>query len=185
MKATLICASAHAVGTTVHVLNTILYSMRERGDEVRKFCIAEKNILYCLSCRRCFANGHCVIYDDMSEIIAHMFTSDYVIIACPSYWGEVTGQMKVFIDRCSPYYNVNPNREIKPDGQIKGVSIAISTEETGKENEHILDTLDDFYRRLDITPVKRISLPGLTTPSELKAHPEILTRLKRLGKMLK
>jgi len=46
----------------------------------------------------------CEIKDDMAEIYSKLEEADVVILASPCYFSNVSGVMKVFMDRCNPYY---------------------------------------------------------------------------------
>ncbi len=46
--------------------------------------------------------GECAIYDDTSEILEAMMESDGMIIGSPVYFGSVTSQLKMLIDRTRP-----------------------------------------------------------------------------------
>ena len=53
----------------------------------------------CVACDICKATGECAIYDDMREILEIMMESDGMIIGSPVYFGSVTSQLKMLIDR--------------------------------------------------------------------------------------
>ena len=46
--------------------------------------------------------GECGIEDDISEILEIMMESDGIIIGSPVYFGSVTSQLKMLIDRSRP-----------------------------------------------------------------------------------
>jgi multimeric flavodoxin WrbA len=56
----------------------------------------------CIACDICKATGECGIYDDMREIEEKLMESDGIIIGSPVYFGNVTSQLKMFIDRTRP-----------------------------------------------------------------------------------
>ena len=51
--------------------------------------------------------------------------ADFVVIAAPSYWAEVPGQLKVFFDRSTPYGDTNPSRRLWRKKPAKGIAIAV------------------------------------------------------------
>ena len=55
-----------------------------------------------------------------------MDEADVLILAVPSYWGDVPAQLKAFIDRCTPYANTNPNpahKTLRPGKKCFGISL--------------------------------------------------------------
>ena len=65
------------------------------------FYLNEMNISPCQGCLYCEHSVHhqCKIQDDMQKIYKSYKTADIVIYSTPMYWGYLTGQMKVAVDR--------------------------------------------------------------------------------------
>ena len=64
------------------------------GNEVEKISLAGKNIQFCKGCLGCQKLGHCVINDDVNDIMAKVLKADVVCWATPIYYYEMSGQMK-------------------------------------------------------------------------------------------
>lgn len=67
--------------------------------ELRKFSIQP-----CLNCRGCHQDYQCKQKDAMQEICQRLEEAECIILASPTYFDNVTGIMKNFMDRCLPYY---------------------------------------------------------------------------------
>lgn len=185
MKATCIVGSARSNGSTACLIDAILSGMREAGIDAIKHCIGEKDIRYCLGCKRCYSNGRCPQHDDVYEIVSDILSSDYVVIAAPSYWADVPGQLKTFFDRNTPFGDTNPNRILTADKPIKGIAIAVRAGVRAQENELILNAITHYFGHLGIDPIKRISVCGVDTLDDLKTkHASLLQSLHDLGKTL-
>lgn len=113
MKATCIVGSARANGSTAYLVDTVIKGMQESGIETYKYCISNAHINFCCGCKKCYIDGKCVQQDDVEKIVSDILTSDYVVIAAPSYWADIPGQLKTFFDRNTPYGDTNPNRIMK------------------------------------------------------------------------
>lgn len=59
----------------------------------------------CYACKRTL--DHCVLRDDLTEVLNAVQAADVVLLASPVYYGDVTAQLKGFIDRSYSY--------LKPD----------------------------------------------------------------------
>nr|WP_172692226.1 NAD(P)H-dependent oxidoreductase [Paeniclostridium sordellii]AUO31848.1 hypothetical protein [Paeniclostridium sordellii] len=61
------------------------------------------SIKNCSGCSTCFKTCKCKLddYDDMKKIRQDMIKSDFIIFASPVYAHNVSGDMKIFIDRIS------------------------------------------------------------------------------------
>lgn len=93
--------------------------------------------------------------------------SDIVVIAAPSYWADVPGQLKTFFDRNTPFGDTNPNRIVKAKKQVLGVSIAVRAGSSEKENEIILDFIEHYYGHMGITPLQRFSIRNTDSLEDL------------------
>lgn len=63
--------------------------------------LSDHRIGTCRGCRLCFDKGedHCPMKDDRDALIGKMMASDGVVFASPNYSFQVSGLMKVFLDR--------------------------------------------------------------------------------------
>ena len=76
----------------------------EAGNSVEKISLRGKNIRFCLGCFVCQEKGRCVIPDDMGPIVEKMEQADVLVFATPIYYYEMSGQMKVLLDRANPLF---------------------------------------------------------------------------------
>ena len=183
MKATCIVGSARSNGSTAYLIDAMSKGMAEAGIMVQKYCIGEANVKYCLGCKLCYRDGHCVQQDDVEMIVKDILTSDVVVIAAPSYWADVPGQLKTFFDRNTPYGDTNPNRTLKAETPIKGIAIAVRAGVRQQENELILNAIEHYFGHLGIECVKRISVCETDTLSDLlEKHQDAIREVYELGK---
>jgi multimeric flavodoxin WrbA len=89
-------------GNTSYLVETALKSAESEGASTEIINLGSANIEPCVACDICKATGECAIYDDMREILDIMMESDGMIIGSPVYFGSVTSQLKMLIDRTRP-----------------------------------------------------------------------------------
>ena len=77
------------------------------GNEVDFITLKEKQISFCKGCLACQQTGKCVIKDDVTKIMNKVIGSDIVVWATPIYYYEMSGQMKVLIDRLNPMFSMD------------------------------------------------------------------------------
>lgn len=100
LKVSGICGSPRAGGNTEILLDIALNEFDETRFETDKVRLCECVLKPCSSCGYCIDNQECCIEDDMtSTIIPRLIDSDVIIVASPVYFNNVSGQLKVFIDR--------------------------------------------------------------------------------------
>ena len=182
MKVTCVVGSARNCGSTAYLIDAMVEAMTGQGISVRKYCISDMKIQYCLGCKQCYLDGKCVQKDDVAEMVACILDSDYVVMAAPSYWAGVPGQLKTFFDRNTPYGDTNPNRILQKQKEIKGIAIAIRAGTHAEENELILNEISHYYGHLGIQTVKRISICGVDCLNDLlQKHSEAIQEVVQLG----
>jgi multimeric flavodoxin WrbA len=66
------------------------------------------NLGYCSGCWHCMTKGGCPQdkQDDMEMLKDRMLGADFIIWGSPVYAGQVSGQMKTFIDRLCAWYHL-------------------------------------------------------------------------------
>jgi multimeric flavodoxin WrbA len=89
-------------GNTSYLVKTALKSAESAGADINIINLGSVNIEPCVACDICKATGECAIYDDVGEILDMMRESDGMIIGSPVYFGSVTSQLKMLIDRTRP-----------------------------------------------------------------------------------
>jgi len=102
MKVLGICGSQRKGGNSEILLKAALAKAREKGAETEFIGLYDEEIQFCDGCCDCDTRGVCRLNDDMEWIIEKMSAVDAVIFATPTYFGDVSGSMKNFLDRLNP-----------------------------------------------------------------------------------
>ena len=74
-------------------------------NKVEFITLKNKQIDFCKGCLVCQQTGNCVIKDDVTKIMDKVIEADIVVWATPIYYYEMSGQMKVLIDRLNPMFS--------------------------------------------------------------------------------
>jgi multimeric flavodoxin WrbA len=101
VKVTAFVGSARK-GHTHHAAAQFLSDLQSMGDiEVEIVRLSDYRLGVCKGCCVCFLRGeeHCPLKDDRDLLIEKMMSSDGVVFASPNYSFQVSGLMKVFLDR--------------------------------------------------------------------------------------
>ena len=128
--------------------------------QTKVICIDDYRFGFCKGCRRCHETAECVQQDDIPVILREMDAADVILCAAPSYWADIPGQFKAFIDRCTPWCNTHmPHAKIK-SGK-RGYVIALRTGPGMHECEQIIRTIEHFYGHLEIECCGGLGLTGI------------------------
>ena len=100
MKILSILGSPRSGKNSARIANRFTETAASLGADIRTF---ELNRLTYRGCQGCYAckKGHdrCVLNDDLTQVLDAVHEADLVLLASPVYFGDVTSQLKGFIDR--------------------------------------------------------------------------------------
>ena len=116
MKVLVINCSPVRNGATGEIVNVISAYIAEK-HEVRSICIDDYTIGFCKGCRACHNTAKCVQHDDVDVVMKQYEWADIIISVSPSYWADIPGQFKVFIDRCTPWCNTHEPHATLSEGK--------------------------------------------------------------------
>ena len=99
MKIVIINASPRSDGLTAAILKGISNTLTERNVDVSYYDLCRLSMTQCFGCCSCYKTGYCVIDDDAEKVSHVIADSDGIVLGTPTYASNVSGLMKVFIDR--------------------------------------------------------------------------------------
>ena len=160
MKALIINCSPVRTGATAEIVSIIAKEISTRYD-TKCICIDDYDFAFCKGCRSCHATAGCVMQgDDILQIMNEYDAADIIISVAPSYWADIPGQFKAFIDRCTPWCDTHePHASIK-EGK-KGYAVALRTGPGMHECERIIQSIEHFYGHLHIEASEHLGLTSI------------------------
>ena len=166
-------------GATAEIVRIVSEQLSERMT-VKSVCIGDYRFSFCRGCRSCHRTAKCVLDDDIPEIMNEMDRADIIVCVSPSYWADVPGQFKAFIDRCTPWCNTHDPHAVIAPGK-RGYSIALRTGPGMKECERIIQSLEHYYGHLEIVPSGHLGLCSVENREDvLPRKQEILDFCSRI-----
>lgn len=148
LKVLVINCSPVRNGATAEIV-TIVSDCLKNKYKVTSVCIDDYNFNFCKGCRTCHNTAKCVQRDDFDKIIELYEWADIIISVAPSYWADIPGQFKAFIDRCTPWCNTHEPHSTIGKGK-KGYSIALRTGPSMRECNRIIESIEHFYGHMEI-----------------------------------
>ncbi len=99
---------------TAHMLDRFAEGLQSAGQEieVKRVRLYELDYTGCTSCMACKLKGRvshiCRFRDALSPILEEIADADGLVLGSPIYFGEVTGQMRAFLERLAfPWLSYN------------------------------------------------------------------------------
>lgn len=156
MNALVINCSPVKTGATAAFVSMIAEQLAGKY-ETRTVCIDDYSFAFCRGCRSCHNTAECVMRDDVPLLIGELERADIIVAVSPSYWADIPGQFKAFIDRCTPWCNTHEPHAVIGSGK-KGYAVALRTGPGMKECERIIGSIEHFYGHLEIECCGNIGL---------------------------
>lgn len=116
---------AGAAGNTNVIVNSFFKGAKDAGAQTQNIFLTDKEIQYCKGCHSCWFKtpGSCVIKDDMAGILSSMAGVNLIILASPVYFNNISGNLKVFMDRLTVIGNPHTaKKNIKDDQTTTQIS---------------------------------------------------------------
>ncbi|MGI9538423.1 MAG: flavodoxin family protein [Desulfocapsaceae bacterium] len=142
MNVVAFCASARKNGNTKMLLETVLEPLKEAGAETELVELAGSNLKGCKACFVCIKekDGSCVIKDDMlNECVEKMVKADAIILGSPTYFADVSTEMKALIDRSGMVGRANGDLYKRKLG-----AAVVAVRRAG--SIHAFDTMNHFFQ---------------------------------------
>ncbi|UYP45849.1 hypothetical protein NEF87_002134 [Candidatus Lokiarchaeum ossiferum] len=86
-------------GNTHNLLNHFQARLNQNGIDLKIIHLNEMDLQDCQGCENCVFGNGCAIKDDMPEITNLVEGAEGIIVASPVYNNNVSGKMKMFIDK--------------------------------------------------------------------------------------
>lgn len=180
MKVVAFNGSARKDGNTALLLNTVLEEFKKEGIGTELVQLAGRPLQGCIACYKCFENKNrkCAVEkDEMNAHIQKMIEADGILLGSPTYFSDVSANMKALIERCGMVARANGDMFRRKAGAgVVAVRRAGAT--------HVLSSLNYFFL------IGQMIIPGSSywnlgigrEPGEVKNDKEGMQTMVDLGK---
>jgi len=164
-------------GNTATLVQEILKHCEGHGIQTEFVSLAGKKIHPCLGCEKCKEKKWCVIEnDDWGGIIDKVLDADVLIIGSPTYYFDVCGHVKNFIDRTYSLYH-----DRKLAGR-KGVAVAVHAHNGGTRT---IQTLEGFLSTHEFSSLGSVKGTGYHEGDILKDTDALTKAQKTADKIVR
>jgi len=141
MKVVAINGSARKDGNTAILVRRVFRELEAEGIATEMVQLAGTTLRGCTACYRCFErkDRRCAVTGDAAnDLIARMLEADGIILASPTYFADVSAELKALIDRAGLVAKANA------DMFRRKVGAAVVAVRRGGEI-HAFDTINHFF----------------------------------------
>jgi multimeric flavodoxin WrbA len=172
MKVLGLSGSMRKEGNTAQLVKVILERCHDAEITTEFISLAGKKIHPCLGCEKCKEKKWCVIEnDDWDKIIQKVLDCDVLIIGSPTYYYDVCGHLKNFIDRTYSLYH-----DRKLAGR-KGVAVAVNAQ---KGATRTIQTIEGFLNAHEFSSLGSVAGTGYEEGAVLKDQ-DAVQKAQKIG----
>ncbi len=110
MKVIAFNGSARKGGNTAQMIKVAFKELECEGIETEMVELGGKALAGCIACYKCFENKdkRCAVTNDaMNEYIEKILAADGIILGSPTYFADLTANIKALIERCGMVSKAN------------------------------------------------------------------------------
>jgi multimeric flavodoxin WrbA len=182
MKTVGFVGSPRKGGNTEILVEEILAGASEKGSETVIYNVNELRIAGCQACYYCRDHIGCVLKDDMQKMYEEIIKADAVVFGSPIYMWQMSGQMKIFIDRLLPF--LNPAYSLKK-GKRKDLILAFTQ---GQSESAIFmpyyESTGEMLEFLGFNIAGLIVAPGVDEKEDIRKQKNTLQKARSMGQGL-
>jgi multimeric flavodoxin WrbA len=182
-KVLILLGSPRKKGNSAVLAEQIRKGVGSTGGVAETVFLHGMNIHPCQSCYVCQKpeSKGCAIEDDMQGLYPRLIEADAWVIASPVYWFTMSGQTKIFLDRCFalPAYK-------KAAFAGKRIAIAMSYADSDPFTSgcvNALRTFQDIFRYVGANIVGMVYGSAMDA-GEIRSNDDLMRRAEELGRNL-
>ncbi|WP_415716258.1 flavodoxin family protein [Maridesulfovibrio sp.] len=151
MKVASILGSPRKKGTSARIAQAFTDFMTEKGAEVVEYYLNGMSYKGCQGCEVCHSKQDCcVLKDDLTPALDSMREVDVLVLSTPVYYGDISGQFKMLIDRTWSHVDVDYNKADPYSSRIPEGKTAILILTQGETEDRHRDVIERYSVYLNL-----------------------------------
>lgn len=178
MRIVALLGSPRTKGNSTTLANHFCDAAGALGAEVKTYMLNKLQYRGCQGCMVCKTKlDRCVLKDDLTEVLDAVRDADILLLASPIYYGDVSSQLKAFIDRTFSYlmpdYTTNPSPcRLSPGKKLLFVLTQGDPDESGFAD--VFPRYDYFFKWYGFSESHLIRACGVLGAGEVVHREEVM-----------
>ncbi|MGI9536105.1 MAG: flavodoxin family protein [Desulfocapsaceae bacterium] len=152
MKIVSLLGSPRRNGNSTQLADIVASVLEDKGNRVTRFFLNKLDFKGCQACYACKHKSEiCIVDDDLAPVLEAVKEADVIIMATPIYWGDISAQLKAFIDRTYSYLTPNFMTEEIKHRLPKGKKLVFIQSQGASQEMYndVFDRYNSFFKTLD------------------------------------
>lgn len=169
--------SPRAKSNSSTIAKSFIETAEKLGAKTKTYTLSDLKYRGCQGCIACKTKHEkCVLKDDLTDVLNAVHEADVLLMASPTYYGDISSQLKGFIDRTYSYlkpdFMTNPSPARLPQGKkLVFVNTQAQPEEAFGD---IFPRYDFFFKWYGFTESYLIRACSVVGTGDIEARQDIL-----------
>jgi multimeric flavodoxin WrbA len=188
MKLICLLGSPRREGNSATIAAHLVETARKLGAQTETIYL--NGLLYrgCQGCYVCKTTlERCVLKDDLEQVLERVAEADALVLATPVYYGDVTAQLKGFIDRTFSYFKPDYYANPSPCRLAPGKKLAYVVTQGHPDETMFADVFprhNFFFKWYGFQEGLLVRGCGLSNQSTVTKRTELFRQAEEVAKML-
>jgi multimeric flavodoxin WrbA len=170
-------------GNTDILLDRVLEAASTKGAQTEKVILNQLKFSACQECANMRDDGTCIIEDDMQPLYKKIEQADVVILASPIFFGSLSAQTKMMIDRFQCLWRAKYIlKKVVTEKKRKGLFICVEASQRKDFFENAKSIVKNFFATINAEYSDEFFCSGVDEKGKILKFPDVLKRAFELGK---
>ncbi|MCX8082872.1 MAG: flavodoxin family protein [bacterium] len=180
-----ISGSPRIKGNSEILLDTCLKVLKDSGADIEKFILNEMKFVPCQECADIRKDGRCKIQDDMQKIYPAIEEADAVIVASPVFFGSVSAQTKMMIDRFQcQWLGINIFKTYKMKKKKTGVFICVEASQRDDFINNAKAIVKNFFVTIGTSYKYELLCKGIDEKGKVRERQDCIEKAEEIGRII-
>ncbi|MDR0355221.1 MAG: flavodoxin family protein [Deltaproteobacteria bacterium] len=184
MKIAIISGSPRLEANSVKLAEAAIAALPGNAHQIEKHFLNQLRFRGCQGCYSCKTKTEfCVLKDDLTKVLASAAGADLTILCSPIYIGEITGQLKCFIDRTYSWFKPDFMTNSVPGRLPSGKKLLLVITQGNPDPKAYAPNIAAYsgYFANQGFKVSSFVAPGLTNADVNESNPQFLKDVAALA----
>ncbi|MBF0300244.1 MAG: flavodoxin family protein [Oligoflexia bacterium] len=188
MKILSIQGSPRKNGNSATLSKYFLESAASVGAKINTVILNELKYRGCQGCMACKTKlDKCVLKDELENVLQNVYSADVLLLSSPVYYGDVTSQMKAFIDRTYSFLVPDYTTNATPYRIAAGKKLVLILTQ-GHPDEKIFADIytkyDYFFKWYGFSENHQLRACGVRNIGDIESKTDLIAQTKSLATKL-
>ncbi|MBN2428010.1 MAG: flavodoxin family protein [Deltaproteobacteria bacterium] len=185
MKVVCLLGSPRENGNSATVARHFLHHAEKFGAQTESFFLNGLNIKGCQACNLCKTKYEsCVLNDGLAPALEATFHADIVVMASPVYYGDVSAQLKAFIDRTYSFLVPDYIAKAQPSRLTERKKLVFILTQGHRDPDWFADILpryQDLFHWTGFATTHPIRVVDVYQPGDVDKRPDVFEKTAALA----